>query len=103
MRKSPAQSVQVLFPAVICLAFLYAQLASAEAPAPPFNVVVLESGDLFVPAAFVQDRTMRETVTAGTRNTVNFYLEALHEQHLSQTAFDERFEDALVDALRVDA
>ena len=65
--------------------------SAAESTDVPLNIVVLYSGDVFIPAAVTQDRAMRQAVTVGTSNSVNFYLESLHEHQLSQTDFDDNF------------
>src|SRR5678815_3853631 len=57
----------------------------------PLNVVLLYSGDFFVPAAIIQDRAMREAFTAGTKRPVNFYVETLHAYNLSAIDFDTEF------------
>ena len=86
----------LFFPAGLVVAFavgiLHGWAARGDEPSEnPLNVVLLYSGDFFIPAAITQDRAMREAFTAGTKRPVNFYLETLHAYNLSAIDFDTEF------------
>jgi signal transduction histidine kinase len=68
------------------------RVATGQEPAPTsWNVVLLYGGDLYLPAAITQDEAMRGAFVAGTKRSVNFYVETLHRPNLSPTDFDAEF------------
>jgi signal transduction histidine kinase len=81
-----------LFLAIFVI-FLSLPANGDEASDGPVNVMLLYTGELFLPAAIVQDTALRQAFINGTRRSISFHLETLQAGSLTNREFEVELAD----------